>query len=549
MTTLTTSQIKGLSAAAVTNLSASQTVALSATQINSLSKVGLGALNAADLTASQVSGLSGGAIGHLSNAQIATLISSQLGAFSPSQIQALTAAQLNSLGQANIQSLDVTTLTTSQIKGLSAAQINAMSTSQIAEFSQSQVQALTGAQLTNMSAVNFAVLNLVDLSAAQFKVLKYLTPGEINTLDPSQVNSLTAAQISSLSTAALNALSTTEIAALSTTQLAALSASQTASLLANHADNLSIAQISAFKASQLSTTTLVGDAGGLQFNLSWDSSVANAPAGFRNAAVAAAADLSATFNNHVVLNVHVGYGEVGGSGISANDAAQSGSYFSGISYPALVSALQGDAGNSTIQAIADTNLSASNPTNGGTFDVSAAQAKALGLAGSSSQPDGYVGLSSALSFEYNQTAITGKYDAIGAFQHEFTEVMGRVGSVGADLGHGVYTALDLFRYTSTNNADPTAGTPERALTQQSGNTSYFSIDGGTVNLGDYNPSIGPADYADWNTNMGTNSFGDAFTGVIQKMSGNDVTEMAAIGWNMTSRATALADTATTYAEV
>ena len=162
--------------------------------------------------------------------------------------------------------------------------------------------------------------------------------------------------------------------------------------------------------------------------------------------------MSATYSNNVVLNLQIGYGEVGGSSISPSDAAESGTYYDSVSYSALKSALQADAGNSSYQATADASLSATNPTNGGTFAISTADAKALGLEGANSSVDGYVGVSSALPFEFNETSTTGKYDAVGILQHEFTEVMGRVGSVGTDVGSGVYTALDLFRYTSTNNA-------------------------------------------------------------------------------------------------
>jgi hypothetical protein len=135
-------------------------------------------------------------------------------------------------------------------------------------------------------------------------------------------------------------------------------------------------------------------------------------------------------------------------------------------------------------------------------------------------------------------------------QHELTEDMGRVGSVGALIGNGVYTPLDLFRYTSTDNADPADGTPERALTQQGPGTDYFSINGGTTNLGDYNPSDSSVDYADWDASkMGTDPFGDAFPGVTQPMSGNDAIEVAAIGWDLTSKGDTLAQTATDKALV
>ena len=325
-----------------------------------------------------------------------------------------------------------------------------------------------------------------------------------------------------------------------------MSASQTASLLANQANNLTIAQIAVFSASQLSDTNLVGAAGGLQFNLGWDFSVNNAPSGYRNAVIAAAAGLAADFSNNVVLNLQIGYGEVGGDLIAQGNAAESETFYDSVSYSALKNALQADSGNSSYQATADASLSASNPTNGGTFAISTADAKALGVEGASSSLDGYVGVTSALPFEFNETASSGKYDAVDILQHEFTEVMGRVGSVGADIGQGIYTALDLFRYTSTDNANPSQGSPERALTQQGAGTDYFSIDGGTANLGDYNASNTSADYADWDASrMGNDPFGDAFPSVTQPVSGNDAIEEAAIGWDLTTKGKTLAQTAVT----
>jgi hypothetical protein len=339
------------------------------------------------------------------------------------------------------------------------------------------------------------------------------------------------------------------VSGLSTSTLQKLSAPQTASLLAYRGGSLSVDQISSFSAAQLATTTLVGSANGLQFNLSWGASAGNAPAGFKNAVIAAAAGLATEFSNKVVLNIQVGYGEVGGQPISPGAAAESGTYSAGVSYTALTNAIKSYAGNSTVQAAAAAHLASSNPT-GGTFAVSRAEAKALGLAGTSSALDGYVGLSSAINFQFNQKAVSGKYDAIGALQHEFSEVMGRTASVGAAQGAGVYTALDLYRYTSTNNANPQAGSPVRATTQQSGNVAYFSIDGGATNLGGFNASDGSAgDFGDWNASMGADPFGFSFAGTIERMSGNDVITMAALGWNLTSSGVTHARAAQTYALV
>lgn len=434
-------------------------------------------------------------------------------------------------------------LAPAQIAGLSLATLNNFSPTQIGEFSPTQVQALTAGQLNGMSAANLDVLDVSQLTAEQFNglttALSKFTANQLAELNSSQI----ATKIGSFSASAIAGLTPSEVRALTTAQLNALTSSQVASLLANQANNLSIAQISTFTTSQLSATTLVGAANGLQFNLSWNSSVGNAPTGYRNAVIAAAAGLSATFSNPVVLNIQIGYGEVAGQSIAPSNAAESATFYDSVSYSALKTALQADAGNSSYQATADASLSASNPTNG-TFALSTAEAKGLGLTGASSHLDGYVGASSAISFAFNQTASTGKFDAIGVLQHEFAEIMGRVGSVGAAVGAGVYTPLDLFRYTSTNNANPSAGTPVRALMQQGANTDYFSLDGGNTNLGDYNPSNSTVDYADWSASMGADPFGYAQPGITQPMSGNDAIELAAIGWDLTANGTTLAQSAT-----
>ncbi len=72
-------------------------------------------------------------------------------------------------------------------------------------------------------------------------------------------------------------------------------------------------------------------------------------------------------------------------------------------------------GNSSVQSTAAASLFPSNPTGNGTFSISTAESKALGLSSASNHLDGYVGLSSSIPFQFNQTAASRKYDAIGAF--------------------------------------------------------------------------------------------------------------------------------------
>src|SRR6202011_5158478 len=108
--------------------------------------------------------------------------------------------------------------------------------------------------------------------------------------------------------------------------------------------------------------TLVGAAGGLQFNLIWDVSVASAPAGFQKAAIVAAYLYTTDFSNHEVINVHVGFGEVGGQSLGAGGLAASMSYGYLESYSQVSAALKHDTGSSFWQQTADKNLPATDPT-------------------------------------------------------------------------------------------------------------------------------------------------------------------------------------------
>jgi hypothetical protein len=142
-----------------------------------------------------------------------------------------------------------------------------------------------------------------------------------------------------------------------------------------------------------------------------------------------------------------------------------------VSYATVVAALTANA-TSPDQLAAIASLPATDPTGGGTFRLTRSEAKALGLlpANSDSVIDGYVGLSSAdtFSFDPNNRAVAGEFDAIGAFEHEITEVMGRVGSLGQAFGANVYTPLDLFRYSAPGVRDLSFG------------PGYFSVDGQTL---------------------------------------------------------------------
>jgi hypothetical protein len=278
--------------------------------------------------------------------------------------------------------------------------------------------------------------------------------------------------------------------------------------------------------------TLVGHAGGLQFNLIWDSSVGAAPVRVEHAVIAAAKYYSNLYSNDEVINIHVGLGEIDGAPLSPDALGESESYGYMTSYGVVDSALQRDASSSSFQQSADATLPSTNPSGGGQFFVTSAEAKTLGLLdGASSAPDGYLGLSDAYPMDY-RTNVPGnrvgpdQYDAIGIAKHEISEVMGRVGSVGSVMGPDVYTPLDLFRYAADGVRD---------LTPAAG---YFSIDHGATNLGVYNNPADGGDASDWTPSMIGDSYGDGYPGQRAVVSPADIVENSVLGYTMTPAALA-----------
>jgi hypothetical protein len=282
-------------------------------------------------------------------------------------------------------------------------------------------------------------------------------------------------------------------------------------------------------------STLVGAAGGLQFNLVWDSSVSSAPAEFKSAAIAAATFFTHMFSDPATITINVGWGELNGWPIgsgSLSESTRSGIYQS---YASVRSALLRDPNSSSFQAAAESTLPATDPLGAKFYYVSTAEAKALGLMANTGV-DGSIGLSSAVSYDFNVPSTPmapNQYDAIGAFEHEISEVMGRFGAVGSIYGNRVYTPLDLFRYTSPGVRDTTIGPP----------SPYFSIDSGATNFGTYsNPAAG-GDASDWVKSVAGDAFGAAYKGQPMTVSPTDLVEQTMLGYSLTSAGLAVATTA------
>jgi hypothetical protein len=274
---------------------------------------------------------------------------------------------------------------------------------------------------------------------------------------------------------------------------------------------------------QSSAAAIGGGSAGAQhlvINLTFDSSVNAAPAAFKTAVLAAAQFFENTFTNPVTINIAVGYGEVGGYSLGGA-LGESDSYLDSTSYSQLANALRS---NATTAAAAAASLPATDPTGGGTFWLTTAEAKALGLSGYYQGLDGYVGFSSSYAFCYNDSngVPADAVDFFGVATHEISEVLGRQMMDGASNG---YEPLDLFHYSSS-------GVRSFTGTQ----TGYFSIDSGKTDLANFNTNPG-GDFGDWASSVGNDAFlAYCPSGTVNPVSTADLAVMSALGWNQTGGA-------------
>jgi hypothetical protein len=264
-------------------------------------------------------------------------------------------------------------------------------------------------------------------------------------------------------------------------------------------------------------------------NIKYDMSVTSQSQAFQtqfDAAVnAAVAFYEHVFTNNMTITINVGWNEVEGHSINSGNLAQS-QFLAGtdLNYSQVYNALQNDT-NTSDNVTAFGTLPANDPTFGGHFRLTSAEMEAFGLTNNVGPTnDLYIGLSSSVSwtFDPSNRAVSGEHDAIGAIEHEISEVMGRYGSLGQAFGTNIYTPLDLFRYASAG---------ARQLTYGAG---FFSIEGQTL-LKQYNDPSNGADAVDWLHPADGGSFGDSYgnngTDVISRVTATDLREMNIIGYN------------------
>jgi hypothetical protein len=277
------------------------------------------------------------------------------------------------------------------------------------------------------------------------------------------------------------------------------------------------------------TSTLVGNAHGLQIDLIWDSSVTSASnwKAIESSVISAAEIFTTLFKNHDLLNIEVGFGEVAGFALAPGALGESASNGYIVPNDGTVDAALGAADAGLVHAglMAPNATSALDGVAGASFFITSADAKAIGLVDPAAGLDGAIGFSNDAPISFGRLLPkASQYDAIGIAAHELSEVMGRVGLEGASLGpfNNVYTPLDVFRYSAP-------GAP--VLSPGPG---YFSLNGGVTNLLPFNDPLNGGDGADWATAPVTraNAF-DAFAATGPTfVTPVDVLTMAALGYQI-----------------
>lgn len=282
----------------------------------------------------------------------------------------------------------------------------------------------------------------------------------------------------------------------------------------------SAAAATALSANQHAVAALQG---GLLINLVWDSSVANAPSGWKASIQAAATMIQNVISTPITVNIAVGYGEIGGysggsgSTVPANSAE--GGTLGDIyqSYTTVRQELVKSATSADDASIL-ANLASASPYGSHTIDISGAQAKAFGLVSAAS---------SALDGEIGFATNWPSSDLIAAALHEITHAMGRNSGWGGSAFGSDVTLLDLMRFSAPGVwADDGTKASTNAL-------QYFSVDGGRTAVVDYSTS---SDYGDTASNTLTTQ--DPYNAYVSSGSNAlttaDLRQLDAMGFTLAS---------------
>jgi hypothetical protein len=283
------------------------------------------------------------------------------------------------------------------------------------------------------------------------------------------------------------------------------------------------------------------------------SSISGLPAGYQQAIDTAIDFFEATITTNMTVTLNFNLSALGSSGA----VGESTTNYIGYTYAQVYQAIQnvdGSATASSVQRAAAKTLETNfptDPTNGGQFEITTADARALGLYSSYTGTDSTISLNSNDQYTWSQTGgiASGTYDAVGTIEHEISEALGRTAFLGApydkvfggDRTTPVYNILDMFHYAAAGDASGAApGSAAGALDEpfiagyNASVQGYFSFNGASVTLPFGSPSEVAAgdDVADWNNTVHGDAFGFATTEVEGAISTTDLETLNVLGYSL-----------------
>jgi hypothetical protein len=272
---------------------------------------------------------------------------------------------------------------------------------------------------------------------------------------------------------------------------------------------------------------------------------------------------SSVFTDNVNVNININFTALG-AGTLGETGSTAQSYNYGQVYNALKSDRTSVNDNTAVNSLANgstfnmlLNRTANNPNSAGsatpyldnngnannrTIEMTSANAKALGLQGSSTSSDASISFSSLFSWDFNRSdGITnGAFDFVGLATHEIGHALGFTSGVDVLDGNSssqyyndnqftYVSPLDLFRYsTDSKNASAIDWTADSRA-------KYLSIDGGVTKIGDLSTGDTFGDgrqNGHWKDNQGLGILDPTIApGELLAISENDKQALDAIGWN------------------
>ncbi len=233
---------------------------------------------------------------------------------------------------------------------------------------------------------------------------------------------------------------------------------------------------------------------------------------------AAAAAWSAVISDPVVVNIGIGFRDLGtGVGGGAVLGATQPN-FGTVTYAGFSNAVTADARSGADRAAA-AHLPGTGPS--ARITLTTAEARALGF-GAAAATDGSIEFSSnpRVVFATARTDLaSGRYDLIGTAAHEIGHLLGFQSAL--DTGSATRTALDVFRFAGLGAPGFTAG-----------QAAYFSADGGATSLGSFSVG-GSGQYQASHWLQGTGGLMDpaVLDGVAKDITPLDVVALDAVGWD------------------